>query len=88
MARGISKCPIGIQDHCEDFDRRDVVQTHLRHKSSNTNRGRSHQHKKRGFLGRWQRRSTESQPGLLGQNKRRIISKDGKVSTKNDRVLQ
>ena len=54
MARGISKCPIGIQDHREDFDKRDATQTHLRHKSSNTSQGRSHQHKKKGFLGRWQ----------------------------------
>ena len=79
---------VGGTTKCKDSDRRDAVQTHLRYRSSNTSWGRSYQHEKRGFLGRWKQQSTESQPGLLGWNKRRIISKDGKLSAKDDRVLQ
>ena len=49
MVGGTVQRLVGILNHREDPDKRNAIQTHLRYRSSNTSRNKSHKHEKRSF---------------------------------------
>ena len=88
MARRVTKCLVGLQNHSPNPDWRNTFQAHLWYWKSNTYWSINHQHKKRILSRRQQWRSAEGQPGLLGWDKRGSLQKNDKVLVKDDWVLQ